>query len=102
MCFYWNIAKLKSALKKACARWNQMSDPSIEVLGRADCIKYTQGSRSIDIGSELLTGQPMLVVYSGTIKAWADGQAVTSEEKAEIIDNIRRLMHPEWGEIAID
>jgi hypothetical protein len=78
-----------------------MSDPSIEIFGRASRIKYTQDSRSIDVESELLVGTPMLVVYAGSIKAWADGQAVTSDEKAEIINNIRRLMRPEWGEIDI-
>jgi hypothetical protein len=41
----------------------------------------------------------MLALYAGSIKAWTDGQAVTAEEKAEIIANIKRLMRPEWGEI---
>ncbi|MGZ3411296.1 MAG: hypothetical protein ACXWJW_00785 [Xanthobacteraceae bacterium] len=79
-----------------------MSDPSIEIFGRASRIRYTQGSRSVDVESELLLGTPMLVVYADSIKAWADGQAVTSEEKAEIIDNMKRLMRPEWGDIEIE
>jgi hypothetical protein len=78
-----------------------MTDTSIEIFGRASRIKYTQGSKSIDIESELLMGMPMLVVYAGSIRVWADGQAVNSDEKAEIIDNVRRLMRPEWGEIEI-
>jgi hypothetical protein len=79
-----------------------MSDPSIEIFGRASRIRYTQGSRSIEVESELLSGTPMLVIYADSIKAWADGQAITSEEKAEIINNMRRLMRPEWGDIDIE
>ena len=79
-----------------------MSDPSIEVLGRASRVRYRQGARSIDVESELLVGTPMLVLYAGSIKAWADGQAVTAREKAEIVANIRRLMLPEWGEIDVE
>ena len=78
-----------------------MSSPSIEVFGRASRIRYTQGSRTIDIESELLTGTPMLVVYVSSIKAWADGQAATSDDKAEISYNLSRLMRSEWGEIEI-
>jgi hypothetical protein len=79
-----------------------MSDPTIEVLGRASRIRYRQGGRSIDIDSELLMGTPMLVLYAGSIKAWTSGRAVTADEKAEIITNIKRLMYPEWGEIDVE
>jgi hypothetical protein len=78
-----------------------MSDATIEVLGRASRIRYRQGVRSVDVDSELLIGTPMLVLYGASIRAWTDGKAVTADEKAEIIANIRRLMRPEWGEIDV-
>jgi len=89
-------------LRRTTPRWSRMSDPSIEIFGRADTIRYTQGSRSIDVQSELLIGKSMLVLYAGSIKKWADGRTVTADEKAEIIENIKRLMRPEWGDIAIE
>jgi len=59
-----------------------MNDPSIEISGRASRIRYMQGLRSIDVKSEPLIGTPMLVLYASSIKAWSDGQVVTTEEKA--------------------
>lgn len=78
-----------------------MSDPSIEISGRASRIRYRHELRSIDVELEPLVGTPMLVLYAGSIKAWTDGQAVTADEKAEIIANIKRLMRLEWGDIDV-
>ena len=78
-----------------------MSDPSIEILGRASRVRYTQGTRSIDIESEPLIGKPMLALYASSIRAWTNGETVTAAEKADIIANVKRLMRPEWGEIDV-
>ena len=43
----------------------------------------------------------MLALYATSIRAWSNGEAVTAEEKADIIANLRRLMRLEWGEIDV-
>jgi len=78
-----------------------MNDLSIEVLGRASRIRYRHGSRSIYVESEPLIGSPALVIYSGSITTWDDGRAVTAQEKAEIIANIKRMMRSKWGDIDV-
>jgi len=79
-----------------------MGNVSITILGRASRIRYKQGSRTIDVESEPLGGTPSLVLYTGSIKAWSDGRAVTAKEKAEIVDTIRRMLRSKWGEIAVE
>jgi len=61
---------------------------SIQVLGRVGMI-YRQGDRSVRIDSEVLATKGISIAKR-SIRSWQpDGQAVSEEERATIINNIR-------------
>lgn len=66
---------------------------SIKMHGRAG-MTYSEGEKSIEIDSEMLTGRFDLAVYQGSITEWSGGSAalVSLEEKVRIIRNIRQFL----------
>jgi hypothetical protein len=64
---------------------------SIRVLGRTG-MRYSRGSRSIWINSEVLARPKAIAMAKGSIRLWeGDGPSeVTAAERDEIADNIKR------------
>jgi hypothetical protein len=75
---------------------------SATITGRASHIEQVQGQRSVLIDSELLIGNPMLVLCGGGIRKWNDGSMVPPQERTRVIENIQSALGPKWGEIEID
>ena len=64
---------------------------SVEVLDRIGLL-YTEGSRSVDIDSEVLAGPSALVIYADSISFWNpphDDEPIDGSKRDTIIDNIR-------------
>ena len=47
-------------------------------------------------------GERALILFSRSILQWSDGSAVSDEERAAIINDIRDELQPKLGEIDID
>ena len=62
---------------------------SVEVLGRTG-IRYTEGSRSTMVDSEVVMGPSGLAVYQSSIHAWSDGGQIDAQERARIVKNLQR------------
>ncbi len=62
---------------------------AVEVLGRTG-LRYTEGSRSAKVDSEVVMGPSGLVIYKSSIRAWGDGGEIDEPERARIVENIRR------------
>ncbi|WP_119422724.1 Imm74 family immunity protein [Desertibaculum subflavum] len=76
---------------------------SVEVLGRTG-LRYREGDRSLFIDSEVLTGEPAMVLYSGSIRHWEPPhQAGTIDDatRAAIIDRVRRAIRFQGHEIDV-
>ncbi len=76
---------------------------SVEVLGRAGLL-YIEGSKSLDIDSEVLAGPSGLVIYKDSIKAWnppCDNEVIDEGKRDAIIENIRRAFRFRGLEIEV-
>ena len=65
---------------------------SVEVLDRTGLL-YTEGSRSLDIDSEVLAGPSALVIYTDSISSWNpphDDETIDRCKRDAIVENIRR------------
>jgi hypothetical protein len=62
---------------------------AVEVLGRTG-LRYSEGSRSVKVDSEVVMGPAGLALYKSSIRAWADGGDIDEPERARIVENIRR------------
>ena len=74
---------------------------SVEVLGRTG-LRYVEGSRSARVDSELLVGEPAIVVYISRLKQWEppyNGEAVDDATKRRILENIREAFRFKSHEI---
>lgn len=73
---------------------------SIEVLpGRGGGVIYSEESRGVKVGSELLAGSAGIVISPGSIKAWEtpDGEVEIDQiERERIVSNIRSAFRC-WG-----
>lgn len=64
---------------------------SVEVIGRVGLI-YSEGSKTLQIDSEILSGPSGLVVYTGSIKNWDkpfDKDPLSADDKQRIVRNIK-------------
>jgi hypothetical protein len=76
---------------------------SVEVLGRAGLL-YTEGSKTLDIDSEILAGPSGLVIYTNSIRSWNppyDTETIDESKRDAIVDNIRRAFRFQGFEIEI-
>ncbi len=74
---------------------------SVEVLGRTG-LRYTEGNRVAHIDSELLVGEPAIVVYMNRLKTWQaphENDVLDDAAKAKILENIRRAFRHASHEI---
>jgi hypothetical protein len=65
---------------------------SVEVLGRTG-LRYVEGTKSMSIDSEALTGPDGLMVYRSSIRAWdlpSSQEPIDEATRDRILDNIRR------------
>jgi hypothetical protein len=64
---------------------------SVEVLGRTG-LRYSVGSKVIDVGAEVLAGPAGIAVFADTVRYWSEPpeQPVTAQERSAILDDIRR------------
>jgi hypothetical protein len=65
---------------------------SIEMIGMFK-VKYSEGDKTLLIGSEPLVGPAGLVLYPNLIKNWDpphSEQLIDENRRAKIVDNIRR------------
>ncbi len=66
---------------------------SVKVLDRTGLL-YTEGSKSLDIDSEVLAGPSGLVIYTDSIRSWNpphDNETINGSKRDAIVDNIRVL-----------
>lgn len=67
---------------------------SVEILGRVG-ILYTEGEKSVNIDSEILTGET-IAVSKVSIKSWNppnDREIIDDNKRDLIIENIRRALN---------
>ena len=65
---------------------------SVEILGLAG-LKYTENDKTLDVDSEILTGQSGLGIYKDSIQFWNspnNDEAIDETERERIVDNIKR------------
>lgn len=77
---------------------------SVEVLGRTG-LEYKEGSKSIQIDSEVLAGPSGIVVYSKSINNWTSLEGalpIGEAERNKIIENIREAFRFRGVEIEIE
>lgn len=66
---------------------------SVEVLGRTG-MRYTTGSRSLSIDSEVLDGPSGIGLYSSSISRWDsphESDVLTMDERTVILANIQEV-----------
>jgi len=76
---------------------------SVEVLGRTGLL-YTEGSKSLDIDSEVLAGPSGLGIYRNSIKSWNpphNNEPIDESKRDAIVENIRRAFRFQGLEIAV-
>jgi hypothetical protein len=76
---------------------------SVEVLGRTGLL-YTEGSKSLDIDSEVLAGPSGLGIYRNSIKSWNpphNNEPIDESKHDAIVENIRRAFRFQGLEIAV-
>ncbi len=76
---------------------------SVEVLGRTGLL-YTEGSKSLDIDSEILAGPSGLGIYKNSIKSWNpphNNETIDESKRDAIVENIRRAFCFQGLEIAV-
>jgi hypothetical protein len=67
---------------------------SVEVLGRTG-IEYREGSKSAFVDSEVLATGYGIAIFKDSIKGWRpphDKEAISTEDRQRILDNIRRAI----------
>ncbi len=66
-------------------------DCGVTLLGRSG-VRYREGSKTVFINGEMLTGEFDLVVYTNSIKVWEGSQEPVSEEsKQRILTNMQAV-----------
>lgn len=75
---------------------------SVEMISRTKLV-YTESGRSVKVDCEWLAGPHSLVVYTDTLTHWTvpDGIEISSEERAKIVDNIRKAFRFRGVEIEV-
>jgi hypothetical protein len=76
---------------------------SVEVVGRTG-LMYTEGSKSLDVDSEVLAGPSGLVIYADSIRSWNpphQDEAIDESKRDAIVENIRRAFRFRGLEIEI-
>jgi hypothetical protein len=66
---------------------------SVEVLGRTGGLRYSEGERTIHIGSETLAPASAIAMSAAAIVRWDpphDGEPLWDVDRARIISNIQR------------
>jgi hypothetical protein len=51
-------------------------------------MRYREGTRSLFVDGEMLTGESDFIVYPGSIQVWDDGAKVTNQDSIRIVENI--------------
>ena len=76
---------------------------SVEVLGRAGLL-YIEGTKKLEVDSEVLAGPSGIVIYQNSIKSWNppyDNELIDENERNRIVDNIRRAFRFQGFEIQV-
>jgi hypothetical protein len=61
----------------------------VTVLGRAG-LRYREGSRTIFVDGEMLTGKYDFVIYSSSIQAWEGSkEPISEDERRRIVANVQ-------------
>lgn len=74
---------------------------SVEVLGRTGLL-YVEGERSARLDSEILIGEPAMVVYINRLKSWNvpyEKDAMDKEVRDRIAESIRRALQFKGHEV---
>ena len=76
---------------------------SVEILDLTRLV-YTEGSKSLDIDSEVLAGPAGLAIYKDSIQSWNPphgGDTIDEAERDAIVENIRRAFRFQGFEIHV-
>ena len=75
---------------------------SVQVLGMTG-LRYQQGEKSMRVNSESLASPYGLVVYQSSIEKWLEPreEVINDQERARVVDNIRRAFAFRNIEVAV-
>ena len=76
---------------------------SVEVLGRAGLL-YIEGTKKLEVDSEVLAGPSGIVIYQNSIKSWGpphNNELIDENKRNRIVDNIRRAFRFQGFEIQV-
>ena len=62
----------------------------VTILGRSG-MRYREGTRTLFVDGEMLTGKSDFIIYLGSVQAWDDNVNVTDQDRARILANIQTV-----------
>jgi hypothetical protein len=64
----------------------------VTILGRSG-LRYREGSKTLLVDGEMLTGSFDFVIYANSIKTWeGTGEAISDAERQRIVASIRSVL----------
>jgi Immunity protein 74 len=67
---------------------------TVHILGRTG-IEYSEGTRTMFVDSEVLASGHGISIFKSSVRGWRaphDGEVLTEEKRAEIIENISKAI----------